>query len=539
MVNKDFKMLTPHTFSIISTVFLSIILALKQFVLSIVYYELFAFVENEANALSSDYMFIAVATICFIFICSVIQIYFIRKKNKIIQKIKDNLEINENNKIYYKNLIDIEKMGQGNWLTKVSSDIQILSNCYFDIFIAALSGIIQFISALIYGFFISFKLTLIILLMSLISLILSKLLTKQLESLQQKKQEANEKMYNFVLSLIRGLKVIHLYRAGKFMFCKLCEYNDSYVKASLNIKKKEAAHDSISIGVGFIVNTIWMIIALYMVKNGELLIGGFLGFMNLSSYYNWPFFRLSGIINKFNIAKTSYMRMYQKENNTIHHNPINQFLHHVDNGMVLHNITFKYPNSSKNVLDQFNLSINKGERILLMGRSGIGKTTLINIMMSLYSPKQGMVGIFDNGEVYLGNDVVEKIAYVPQQSMLFSATIKENISMGNVDCTDEDIINAAIKANAHEFIMSFSNGYNTKIGKKGVELSGGQKQRIALARAYTKQADYFILDEVTSAMDTSTEKVVMENLYNDNKTIIMIIHRQYLKKMNGRIIELS
>lgn len=174
------------------------------------------------------------------------------------------------------------------------------------------------------------------------------------------------------------------------------------------------------------------------------------------------------------------------------------------------------------------MNINKGECVAITGQSGCGKSTISKLLLGLYKVENGMIWI--DGQPYLkinNMEIRQKIAYVPQEPYLFNDSIKENIRIGKLNATDEEIENAAKIAHAHEFIMKFENGYETMVGERGNKLSGGERQRIAIARAIIKDAPIILLDEATSALDNESEQFVNESLKSliNKKTIIMIAHR--------------
>ena len=166
-----------------------------------------------------------------------------------------------------------------------------------------------------------------------------------------------------------------------------------------------------------------------------------------------------------------------------------------------------------------------------MGESGRGKSTLTKLLLGFYRPKKGCIFIDGTDITELGLvNVRDKIAYIPQEPYLFNCSIKENIRMGKLNASDEEIYNAAKQAGAHDFISELENGYETPAGERGNILSGGQKQRIAIARAILKDAPVIIFDEATSALDNETEKYINKTVMSvkKDKLILMIAHRPSL-----------
>lgn len=217
-----------------------------------------------------------------------------------------------------------------------------------------------------------------------------------------------------------------------------------------------------------------------------------------------------------------------------------------DSQIDIEEIDFDYENS--NVFTNFSLSIKKGEKIGLVGKSGAGKTTFVSLLLRHYDVKNGVIKIDgqDISKVTL-ESLRSAIAFVPQDTTLFHRSIKENISYSNPGATDQEIRRAANQAQAHDFIESLPKKYQTLVGERGVRLSGGQRQRIAIARAFLKNAPILILDEATSSLDSQSEQLIQDSLEKlmKGRTVIAIAHRlSTLKEMdriivieNGKIVE--
>ncbi len=200
----------------------------------------------------------------------------------------------------------------------------------------------------------------------------------------------------------------------------------------------------------------------------------------------------------------------------------------VKGAITFENVSFRYKDGVDEVLSGVNLSVRPGEYVALAGPSGVGKTTLCSLIPRFYEVTGGSIKIdgIDIKDVTL-KSLRDHIGVVQQDVYLFMGTIKENIRYGKPDATDEEVIQAAKLANAHDFIMSFENGYDTDIGQRGVKLSGGQKQRLSIARVFLKNPPILIFDEATSALDNESEQIVQESLEKlaKNRTTFVIAHR--------------
>lgn len=207
----------------------------------------------------------------------------------------------------------------------------------------------------------------------------------------------------------------------------------------------------------------------------------------------------------------------------------------------IQNVSYRYPEGNTDVLKDFSLEIKQGERLGIVGESGKGKTTLLNLMVGVLTPSNGVVKI---GGVNLQDlnkkNVYKKIGFVLQENVLFNTTIKENLLYGKEDATEEEIREACRKACISEYIESLPEKYDTNVGEKGIKLSGGQRQRLVLARLFLRDVDVFIFDEATSALDQHAENLIQNVICNigEEKSIIVVAHRESSLKVCDRLVYL-
>ncbi len=205
-------------------------------------------------------------------------------------------------------------------------------------------------------------------------------------------------------------------------------------------------------------------------------------------------------------------------------------------------VSFHYPEHEKTVLSRVSLQVQAGEYVALVGESGAGKSTLCSLIPRFYEVTDGAI-LIDGQDIrsYTLKSLRDQIGVVQQDVYLFAGTVMENIRYGRPDATDEEVVEAAKKANAHEFILSLPNGYESDIGQRGVKLSGGQKQRLSIARVFLKNPPILIFDEATSALDNESERVVQESLEKlaKDRTTFVIAHRLSTIRNAGRILVLT
>ena len=206
------------------------------------------------------------------------------------------------------------------------------------------------------------------------------------------------------------------------------------------------------------------------------------------------------------------------------------------------NVDFIYKKTGIKVFDSFNLKIEKGEKLGVIGNVGSGKTTLLDLISRVYDPNKGEVTFNGNNiKDYKVDHIRGEISYVPQNNFLFSDSIEKNIGFGNVNANIDKIVDAAKRAEIHNEIEKFKNNYKTILGERGVTLSGGQVQRVSISRAFLKNASIYLFDDCFSSLDSDTEEKIISNMHRsfNNKTLVIVSHRLSCLKYSDRIIVLE
>ena len=287
----------------------------------------------------------------------------------------------------------------------------------------------------------------------------------------------------------------------------------------------------------------------YRSIHGAMEIGQFVSFLTALMMAYQPIKALAGINLAIQEGLTAAKRIYQiidQKNEVFQDDNLKRL--QIKNGEInFDNISFNYPDGTR-AIENLSLNIKGKTSVALVGLSGGGKSTILNLIPRFYNLQNGTIKIDDQNinEVQL-KSLRENIALVSQDIMLFDDTVRANISYGNLSASDNEVIDAAKKAAAHDFIINLKNGYDTIIGEAGVKLSGGQKQRLSIARAILKNSPIILLDEATSALDTESESHVqkaIENLIVDKTTIIIAHRLSTIKNVSkifvinkGRVVE--
>ena len=343
--------------------------------------------------------------------------------------------------------------------------------------------------------------------------------------------EDNAKTQSHLVEVITGIQTVKAQNIETTSRWKWQELYSKYIASTFRKLITGTALTQTSQVLQKISQLLVLWIGASMVLEGNLTLGQLIAFRIISGYVTQPILRLSTIWQNIQELRISFERLgdvinTEKESDEEDRGKIP--LPAVSGNVSFKNLNFKFPNTTRDALKNINLDVPVGTFVGIVGKSGSGKSTLVKLLSRLYSPTGGNISIdnFDIDKVELYS-LRRQIGIVPQEPLLFSGTISENISLNQDDASNEDIINAAKLASCHEFIMELPAGYNSQIGERGTSMSGGQRQRIAIARTLLLKPKILIMDEATSALDYFTERKVVENLklfYKDS-TIFFITHR--------------
>jgi subfamily B ATP-binding cassette protein MsbA len=367
---------------------------------------------------------------------------------------------------------------------------------------------------------------------------------RSLRKVSRKGQDQMGTLLSKIEETLSGLRIIKAFTAEKFMFKGFYDFNELYNKTMNRIYRKNYLASPLSefLGVLILVGVMYYGGTLVLNKESALSPEAFIAYIAVFSQIINPAKAFSTAVYNIQKGAASIDRINGILNaeNTITEKPDAKPIHNFNAEILFSNVTFAYENIR--VLNKINISVKKGQTIALVGQSGSGKSTLVDLLPRFYDIEEGEIKIDGiNVKDYKINDLRYMMGNVNQEPFLFNDSIRNNIAFGSENVTEEQIIEAAKIANAHEFILQAENGYDTIIGDRGVKLSGGQRQRLSIARAVLKNPPILILDEATSSLDTESEKLVQDALYNlmKNRTSIVIAHRLSTVKNADRIYVLN
>ena len=433
-----------------------------------------------------------------------------------------------------------EKHHSGEFISKISYDLEKMGSIYSSRLRRAVAPILQVIVYLIPMFILNWQITICFICVNVCMLIINTFLIKPIRDVSKKISNSNRDMTEKMSNLLQGMEQTRMYSAGKETIEEFIKGNENFTRQSRKKFLFMALLESSSKGFELVCALAFLIIGIYFTNNEYTTLGSLTAIYSLYGVFSFQFLQLGKYLPELIGCLVNAQNIFDFIGEDIEPNCWYEDIKYedIDNyyvkkkikaeqEIIIDKIDFSYRKELK-LLHNFSMNINKGECIAITGQSGCGKSTISKLLLGLYKVENGMIWI--DGQPYLkinNMEIRQKIAYVPQEPYLFNDSIKENIRIGKLNATDEEIENAAKIAHAHEFIMKFENGYETMVGERGNKLSGGERQRIAIARAIIKDAPIILLDEATSALDNESEQFVNESLKSliNKKTIIMIAHR--------------
>ncbi len=427
------------------------------------------------------------------------------------------------------------------WLmSRMTSDTQRVGDLVSWGFLDVTWGTTNILSAVFFMFLISWKLTLIVLAMIPILIITAGVFKKRILVEYRKVRKINSKITGSYSENITGVRVVKALRreeANAAEFGELTtDMHDAGFKAAwLSALFLPAVQLITAVGIGAVV-----VYGGFQFQLGDLTVGGLQAFISYILFMMWPVQEMARVYAEMQQSIASGERIFSLVDAVPE---IQDREHATDPGSLRGDIVFDhvdfYYEEEKPILTDFNLTIKQGETIALVGPTGAGKSTLVNLICRFYEPQGGTIRIAgtDYKDLTL-HAIHSRIGMVLQTPHLFSGTVMENLRYGRLDATDEEVKDAAKLAGADEFINKLEDGFNTQVGEGGVLLSVGQKQLISLARAVLAQPDIFIMDEATSSVDTLTEALIQQGMDQlmVGRTSFVIAHRLSTIKRADRIL---
>ncbi|MBR9468867.1 SAV1866 family putative multidrug efflux ABC transporter [Staphylococcus aureus] len=535
MIKRYLQFVKPYKYRIFATIIVGIIkFGIPMLIPLLIKYAIDGVINN--HALTTDekvhHLTIAIGIALFIFVIVRPPIEFIRQylaqwtSNKILYDIRKKLynHLQALSARFYAN----NQVGQV--ISRVINDVEQTK----DFILTGLMNIwldcITIIIALSIMFFLDVKLTLAALFIFPFYILTVYVFFGRLRELTRERSQALAEVQGFLHERVQGISVVKSFAIEDNEAKNFDKKNTNFLTRALKHTRWNAYSFAAINTVTDIGPIIVIGVGAYLAISGSITVGTLAAFVGYLELLFGPLRRLVASFTTLTQSFASMDRVFQliDEDYDIKNGVGAQPIEIKQGRIDIDHVSFQYNDNEAPILKDINLSIEKGETVAFVGMSGGGKSTLINLIPRFYDVTSGQI-LIDGHNIkdFLAGSLRNQIGLVQQDNILFSDTVKENILLGRPTATDEEVVEAAKMANAHDFIMNLPQGYDTEVGERGVKLSGGQKQRLSIARIFLNNPPILILDEATSALDLESESIIQEALdvLSKDRTTLIVAHR--------------
>lgn len=528
-VKKIFKYLTHYKLSIIFSLLFAFITVAGQLAIPVLQGKAIDRIIGASNVdikgIITILIIIAVtvaATALFQWIMNVIN-------NKITYSIVRDIRKDAFEKLQILPVNYVDTHPAGEIVSKVIADVDQFADGLLMGFTQFFTGIMTIIGTLVFMFIYDWKITMVVVLVTPASFFIASFIAKRTYNMFKKQSEARGEQTSLIDEMIGNEKIVQAYSMEDNSLERFDEINGKLQKYSLDATFFSSLSNPSTRFVNNVVYALVAFVGAFSVMRGGLTVGSLSALLSYANQYMKPFNEISGVVTELQNAIACAGRVIDLIDETpMKKDPDNELVVKDGEGKIdLEDVCFSY-DKSKELIKNFNLHVKPGERVAIVGPTGCGKTTVINLLMRFYDVDSGSIKIEDVDI----KDVTKKslrsnYGMVLQETWLKSGTIKENIITGRPDATDEEIVAAAKAAHAHGFIKRLPNGYDTVIGEDGGNLSQGQKQLLCIARVMLCLPPMLILDEATSSIDTRTEMKIQHafSIMMEGRTSFIVAHR--------------
>lgn len=535
MIKRYLQFVKPYKYRIFATIIVGIIkFGIPMLIPLLIKYAIDGVINN--HALTTDekvhHLTIGIGIALFIFVIVRPPIEFIRQylaqwtSNKILYDIRKKLynHLQALSARFYAN----NQVGQV--ISRVINDVEQTK----DFILTGLMNIwldcITIIIALSIMFFLDVKLTLAALFIFPFYILTVYVFFGRLRKLTRERSQALAEVQGFLHERVQGISVVKSFAIEDNEAKNFDKKNTNFLTRALKHTRWNAYSFAAINTVTDIGPIIVIGVGAYLAISGSITVGTLAAFVGYLELLFGPLRRLVASFTTLTQSFASMDRVFQliDEDYDIKNGVGAQPIEIKQGRIDIDHVSFQYNDNEAPILKDINLSIEKGETVAFVGMSGGGKSTLINLIPRFYDVTSGQI-LIDGHNIkdFLTGSLRNQIGLVQQDNILFSDTVKENILLGRPTATDEEVVEAAKMANAHDFIMNLPQGYDTEVGERGVKLSGGQKQRLSIARIFLNNPPILILDEATSALDLESESIIQEALdvLSKDRTTLIVAHR--------------
>ncbi|MBQ8822007.1 MAG: ABC transporter ATP-binding protein [Lachnospiraceae bacterium] len=526
----------PYVSRIIGIMLLGILVSMISVGMSLLMKQII----DRAQAGQRSVLYIIVLYFGLVVVMQAVDIVLVLASTMLTERFSFGIRKQLYDKIIRSHWMDVKRYHTGDLMTRMTSDAGAIADGIIGTMPNIISLAVELVAVFAVLFYYSPMLAVFALVIAPIAALMAWWLGRKLKTLQVKVQETESAYRSFMQESLANLLIVKAFANENYSMERLTELREQrffWVFKKTKYGLVSSTVMAMSFQLGYIVALTY---GAMQIANGQITYGTMSLFLTLVGRIQSPIMQLARQIPKVVAILASAGRVMELQDI-----PKEECLPERMNaervGVKVQNLSFGY--TDELVLQDINLDIKPGEFVAIVGESGIGKTTLIRLMMSFMKSAQGTITFVNqDGEEEAANaGTREFLSYVPQGNTLFSGTIRENIRQGNLNATEEEMIEALKMASAFDFVMELPQGIDTRIGERGHGISEGQAQRIAIARAFVRKAPFLILDEATSALDEKTEIKVLQGLQSlePKPTCLIITHRKSILEYCDREIKIE
>jgi ATP-binding cassette, subfamily B, bacterial MsbA len=437
----------------------------------------------------------------------------------------------------------------GEILSRMSNDISVIQNALVTIPVALLRQSITLLGALAIILYLNWKLTGLILIILPPLMIFARVFGRRLKTISEKLQDQVAQAVVVLEEVMSSIKIVKSFTREPYERDRFKEKIESAFERAVDKLKVSSFFGPFILGLTFLISALLIWYGGYQVMQGATTPGELAAFFLYALIIAGPIGTFVRLYTQIQEARGAIQRVYEiLDTEPLIKNPDNPVaLKNISGGIQFENVIFGYQDTAP-VIKDVSFNVLPGQTIALVGPSGAGKSTIIKLLLRFFDPSSGVIRLDGHNIRTLDREnFLSQMGLVPQETLLFGGSVRENILYGKLNATDAELKEAAEKANAHEFIMNLEKGYDTTVGEKGTKLSGGERQRVAIARAILKNPKILILDEATSSLDNRSESLIQEALeaLMAQRTTFIVAHRlstihkadQIIVLDKGRIVE--
>ena len=445
----------------------------------------------------------------------------------------------------YSNLMQSRWMGRddlhsGDTLNRLMSDVDKVADAICSELPSFVTTLFQIVAAFVFFCLLQWELAVVLILLIPAFMAFSKLFFRKMRVLTSRIRSSESKVQSHIQESLQHKTVVQSMETGEFMQDRLdslqeVEYGQILDRTRFNIFARTMV--GAAFNIGYIIAFLWGVFGIW---KGSITFGVMTAFLQLVGQIQGPAVRLTRQVPAFANATASIDRLMALENSPKEEKGDPVVIPGVA-GIRLENVTFRYDGEGRYIFKDFSFDFPPGSRTAIVGETGVGKSTLVRLMMALLEPQQGKVVLYGNGREAVASALTRRnLVYVPQGNSLFSGTIRDNLRLGDPDACEDDM-KRVLEIAAAEFVFDLPDGLDTVCGEGGTGLSEGQAQRIAIARGLLRPGSILLLDEFSSSLDPDTEDRLMRNLIagKDEKTMVFITHRQKISEFCKNTLSLE